>query len=120
MPTSRGPQALQAPSVVLLSIAPSLLLAYTDWPFRTWGRLTLLGALLLLLWRLSGHISSPFAVAMDRLRATPGINKSPDPNGLRLASRVPDRDTPKLFAVRRADDRTFRIVGETGAPNRSL
>ena len=38
MPTSRRPQALQAPSVLLLWIASSLFLAYKDWPSGTWGR----------------------------------------------------------------------------------
>jgi len=64
MPTSRGPQVLQAPSALLLWIAPSLFLAYTDWLPPTWGRLALLWALFLLVWRLSAHIPSPFAVTM--------------------------------------------------------
>jgi len=42
MPTSRGRQALQAPSLLLLRIAPSPFLAYTDWLSRPWGRLALL------------------------------------------------------------------------------
>lgn len=96
MPTSRGPQALEAPSVSLVWIAPLLSLAYPCWLSRAWGRLALLKALPLPPWRLAVHI----------------------PN--RSASRAPNRNKLKLFAVRRADYGPFRIVGDTVAPNQSL
>jgi Nucleotidyl transferase len=100
MPTSPGPQGLQAPSVLLLWIAPALFLAYRYWLSRTWGRLALLGALLPLFWRLCVHIPSPFAVTMDHyLKAILGINKSPTPNGLPSAS--PAREGDKRWGLHR-------------------
>lgn len=120
MPTSRGPQALEAPSVSLVWIAPSLFLSNPDWLSRTRRRLILLGALRAPLWHLAVHIPSPFAGTMDYLGTIFGINKAHVPNGLRFASRPPTRNNLKLFAVRRADYGPFRIVGDTGAPNQSL
>lgn len=107
MPTSHSPQALQAPSLLLLWFAPSLFLAYTDRLSRPSGRFALLKALRLLLWRLAAHIPSPLAATTDYVRKILGINKSPAPSGVRSASRAPDRNKPKLFAVRRADYRTL-------------
>lgn len=108
MPMSRPPQALQAPPVLLLWIAPSVFPTYTGWLSRMWGRLALLAALLLPPRRINVHIPSSIAIPMDYLRTILGIDKSPASNGLRSASRAPNRDKPQLFAVRRA---TMALLG---------
>ena len=98
--TGHGPVKLAQ-----LDDRPDFRLAYTDWPFGTWGGLALLRALLLLLWRLSAHIQSPFAVTLDRYA---GNEQIPHPKmDFGLPAVPPDRDKLKLFAVGPADDRTF-------------
>jgi len=116
MPTSRGPQALQAPSVLLLWIAPSLFLAYTARLSRTQPPRGFANP-----WAPCRAHPEPVCCHHDHyLRPILGINKSPTSNGLRSARLAADRDKLKLFAVRHAGYRTFGIVGDTGAPNQSL